>query len=271
MSRNTPQNKNKTNKNKRFQLPVPNLEDANEWGNFVEKVDPVFENWQMPDISSPTKIAEVFPVTVTELPERNTYKITWNFANLNDWRRTKPESWDEFQDYDEYVLRRLKYALAYNSDMYKELPIERPDELFRIRVVGELVAPRRNTTVRRESANLPRPNAPRPNAPRANAPRANAPGANTNGLPQFYLLNDIKNYYPVVWHKDPYNPKVLGIQLHKMKTQGMAKEAGQSYKNFESNLRSTIVRALQKSEGTGAWRVMPSLNKDYICMLHLQN
>ena len=90
-----------------------------------------------------------------------------------------------------------------------------------------------------------------------------------NTLPKFFLLNDIKEHFPVVWHKDPRNPKLLGIQLHKMKIQALAKEAQQPVKEYESRLVSRLMRALEASETTGAWKVLPSRSRDYVCMLQM--
>jgi len=223
------------------------------WGNIAEDPqDPIFEGWAVPDISNPEKIEKHFPVFVSH-DKDNEYRVTWHLANLKEWRNTRPETWDEFQDYEEYVEKRLTYALAVHSDNYKMLPTENPDELFRFEV-------KRWTKTSGPRAKSAKKSANKPNKTRK------SPNSN---IPKFFLLNDIKNYFPVVWHKDPRNPKLLGIQLHKLKVQNLAKEAGKPVKEFEAKLISDLLKALEASQQTGAWEVQAPRSRDYVCMLQL--
>ena len=236
------------------------------WGNIAEDpVDPIFENWKVPDISNPEKIEQHFPVIVSH-DNDNEYRITWHLANLREWKSTRPETWDEFQDYEDYVQARLKYALAVHSDNYKMIPIQNPDELFRIAVKRwtKTSNTRRKSNTNRTSK---KPNS--PNSPKR-SPAKNTTRTSKSKYPTFFLLNDIKQYFPVVWHKDPRNPKLLGMQLHKKKVQELAKEAGKPLHEFEAKLISDLLHALEASEQTGAWKVMPSRSRDYVCMLQLR-
>jgi hypothetical protein len=217
------------------------------WGNIAENAeDPVFENWTVPDISNPEKIEAQFPVYVAHVKD-NEYKVTWHLDNLKAWRNTRPETWDEFQDYEDYVEKRLKYALAMHPDQYTMRKTEHPDELFRF-----TIATRSNTKKRTRS------------------PKTQTRRNNANAVPKFFLLNDIKEHFPVVWHKDPRDPKLLGIQLHMKKVQALAQAAGVPQKEFQAGLETRLIKALQASEETGAWHVLASMHRDYVCMLRLR-
>ena len=238
---------------KRFHLPSLNVHNTTQWGNY-EHVDPIFENWSVPDISEPANIVQLFPVVLTEIA-KNTYSVTWHVANLSEWRNTRAESWHEFQDYEEYALRRLKYSLAVHSDYYEVVATERPDELIRF---VYLKNPQR-TPKRASPKHLTNKKA-SPN--KKNTTR-------NNSVPKFFLLNDIKNHFPVVWHKDPRNPKLLGIEIHKAKLNQMAKNSGKTYKEVEAALVPKLIRALENSEVSGSWKVMAPERKEFVCMLQL--
>lgn len=251
---------------KLFKSPQNRLSGRN-WGNVAnDPEDPIFEDWKVPDISTPEKIEKHFPVVVTH-DHDDVYKVTWHLQNLKEWRNTRPETWYEFQDYDEYVERRLKYALGSHPNNYRVLPVESPDELFRVEVLRWT---RRSTGTRK--ANSPKKPSPPPVVPMPPvgpmAPAGPMPPM-SNNLPKFFLLNDIKEHFPVVWHKNPQNPKLLGIQLHKMKVRGLARNAGIPEREFETQMTARLLRALEQSEGSGAWKVLPSPSRDYVCLLQL--
>jgi hypothetical protein len=228
------------------------------WGNIAQnEEDPIFEGYRVPDISNPEKIEAHFPVVVTHEKDE-VYKVTWHLQHLKDWRNTRPETWDEYQDYDDYCEARLKYALTVYAGNYKLLPIENPDELFRFEVKKWT----RTSMTRKNSPNKPK-------TPPMLAPMLAHKNTVKNNIPKFHLLNDIKNYFPVVWHKDPQNPKLLGIQLHKMKMRALARNAGQPEREFEAQMISRLIKALESSETTGAWKVLAPASRDYVCMLQL--
>jgi hypothetical protein len=230
------------------------------WGNIAEDPeDPIFENWKVPDISNPEKLEKHFPVFVTHVKDEE-YKVTWHLQHVEEWKRTRPETWDEFQDYEDYVEKRLKYALAVYSDNYKILPTKKPDELARF-IVKKWT--KRNSAKSAKSANTVK------NVKKATSPKNTTKKNSQTNVPKFFLLNDIKEYFPVVWHKDPRNPKMLGIQLHKMKVQAGAKEAGIPLKEYEAKLVKKLIHALEASETSGSWKVLESRSRDYVCMLHL--
>lgn len=240
-----------TRKNRQRSRHTPNVWAGNAWGNIPEPENPVFDNWTMPDISNVKDISEKFPVFLSPFHKSNGekgYKITWHLANLKEWRNTQPETWDEYQDYEAYVISRLRYTLAMHSDYYRDIPTEHPDELFRIITLA--LSPKQ--------------------APKAVTLKQNAKQNAINKVPKFFLLNDIKNHFPVVWHKDPHDPKLLGIQFHKVKLQELAKIANKPLKEFEATMVASLLQALKASEVTGAWEVMAPTNKYYVCMLHLK-
>lgn len=226
------------------------------WGNVAENSpSAVFEHWTSPDISNPSAIVEHFPVVLTKIRKdgKEGYRVTWHLANLKEWRNTRPETWDEFQDYEDYVTARLRYALALHGEDYKLIPTERADELFRFLVHKRSVKNTRKNTKNEKKA----------------SPRNTTRNAPASILPKLFLLNDIKNFFPVVWHKDPRNPKLLGIQFHRMKLQTEAKQASIPINVYEQAMTAKLIQTLKESEGTGAWQVLPSMSKEYVCMLRL--
>jgi hypothetical protein len=227
-------------------------------------------NWEAPEIHDVHDISEHFPVVLTPFHKADGskgYRITWHVKNLKEWRNRRAESWDEYLDYEDYVTERLRIALISDQEQFTVLPTEHADELFRIQV--HAVERKRKKTPTPPPRSPPRPVlAPAPAPVPAPAKQAPALMPNAN-IPKLFMLNDIKKYFPVVWHKDPRDPKLLGIQIHRKNLQNMAAESNMSAQEFEPVILGRMDKALRGSQDTGAWQVLPSVHRDYVCMLRL--
>ena len=250
--------------------------------NFQTIKNRTWGNWEAPEIHDVHDISEHFPVVLTPFHEEDGskgYRITWHVQNLKDWRNRRAESWDEYLDYEDYVTERLRIALISDSEQFTILPTEHADELFRIEVHAvnrkkKTPSPPRSPP-RSTSRSPPRshPRSTLRSPPRfvpTNTPKKKTPTLVSNAnIPKLFLLNDIKKYFPIVWHKNPHDPKLLGIQIHKANLQKMAAEANMTALEFEPIILARMEKALRDSQDTGAWQVLPSRHRDYVLVLRM--
>ena len=100
---------------------------------YVEPVEPVttliepdwetdvLSGWTVPDLTLRKGIWENFPVDVVPISSTDgtdRYSIRWNYSKIDQWRQTRPESWDEYQEYEAWCWFRLADALATYSHKY---------------------------------------------------------------------------------------------------------------------------------------------------------
>lgn len=80
------------------------------------------DGWIVPDLRLRKGIWENFPVDV--IPVRSVdgtdrYKICWNKARISEWRNTRAETLDEYQDYEDFCYIRLFHALNKYAGKYR--------------------------------------------------------------------------------------------------------------------------------------------------------
>jgi hypothetical protein len=105
----------------------------------------VLSGWVMPNINLRKAIWENFPVSL--LPIESTdgtdrYSVVWHRKNFEEWRNTKPETYDEHADYDIFCERRLALTLAAHSHKYAVEPARHRDEICVIAMVHSEAAER---------------------------------------------------------------------------------------------------------------------------------
>jgi len=88
---------------------------------FATLEEAILADYEVPDLRLRKGIWENFPVDVT--PIRSTdgtdrYRISWNAAKLEEWSNTKPLSFDEHDEYEEWCRVRLLYSLERHSHKY---------------------------------------------------------------------------------------------------------------------------------------------------------
>jgi hypothetical protein len=170
--------------------PAPKEEDV----VFVTDVDysdaDVMAGWVIPNINLRKAIWENFPVSlmpVASTDGTDRYSVVWHRKNFEEWRNTKPESWDEHQDYDIFCERRLMLALAAHSHKYAVEPARHRDEICVIAMVHSEAA----ESVRTERV------AERPAASESAA--SAAPAVPTGPR---VTLNNINTLFPVNYKRD---------------------------------------------------------------------
>lgn len=81
----------------------------------------VLAGWTVPDLSSRRALWENFPIDVVPIFCENgveRHAIRWNEEKLANWRNSRAESWDEYQEYEAWSWFRLADAFASYPDKY---------------------------------------------------------------------------------------------------------------------------------------------------------
>jgi hypothetical protein len=147
-------------------------------------VNSVFENFATPDLRLKKFIWEHFPVVLEEITTRNgseKHAVKWHRKNLEEWRSTRTNSWEEAMEYQLFSELRLLHSLRKHADLYKLHPPRNAGEIVIIEVLGGA-----------------------PAAKRAESPKgARAAAAAAAPVPALRKLNDITTFFPgvVVWKK----------------------------------------------------------------------
>ena len=135
-------------------------------------INDVFEGFKTPDLRLRKFIYETFPVVLEEIPSRNgkeRYAVKWHRKNLEEWRSSRTESFEEAMEYQLFSELRLIHSLRKHPHLYALHEPRSKDEIVVIEMLGA-------------------------------APRA--PAAARAG-PELRKLNDITTHFPgvVVWSK----------------------------------------------------------------------
>jgi hypothetical protein len=249
------------------------------------------EDWDLefPELRLRKDIWTEFPVTVTPLgagPDgAERHAITWHRKNFEEWRNTRTMDFDEAMDYFEITLYRLHKCLA-ASKFWTVEPARSAAEIAVIRMnfapregVAEPVAPSVETPAnagagKAESdseddedafltvfgkAKLP--------AAKAAAPKP-APAAPAKPALLFTRLNDIKEHFPVVWHKveDAHTrTAVYALEIFGKKLKEMSTAAGKPADAYRADVETRLMAALRTSP---AWRVLRSEGREF-CRLEM--
>jgi hypothetical protein len=255
--------------------------DAPEAPVAAPKADPapeMPEDWDLefPELRLRKDIWENFPVTVNPLgagddgAER--HAISWHRKNFEEWRNTRTQDFDEAMDYYDITLYRLEKCLA-NSKFWT---VEPPLADGQICVIRMNFVPRTDA----EPATALAAPAPAAAAPAAAAvvvaeddsvdewvvagpKKAAAPVAKPALL--FTRLNDIKEHFPVVWHKVEdarTRTAVYALELFGKKLVEMSRAAG---KDVRADVETRLMAALKASP---AWRVLRSEGREF-CRLEM--
>lgn len=180
------------------------------------------EGFHTPDLHLRKGIYDNFPVIVNEL-RSGVYEIKWNNKLLKEWRASKPESWDEYQEYEAWTEFRLLHSLRRHARIYELLPAEKEDQIVLFKMRGE--------------------------APMYRGPR-------------LLRLNDIKEHFPVVWHKVEGR---AGESSYAIELRGdFQRRVGAAE---VERATSALLDALRHSP---AWKVLPPVGKE-VCIIEMKH
>ena len=207
------------------------------------------EGYTPPNLTLRKGIWENFPVVLTDLGRENgveKYGVTWHNRNLQQWKKERAESWDEFLEYEAWAEARLRHSLLSYAHLYRMEPPRSADQLFVIAMLS-------NTNTRK--------------APRQNA-TATATATATTELPKLRFLNDIKTHFPVVW---PHTGKitkgdVIRLEFHRKNLKTEATQAGVPLETYTAQVQRRLIDALRASD---SWEVLPAWDATSICSLRM--
>jgi hypothetical protein len=244
--------------------PVPPaLEDES---NNKPKVLEYGWDFEFPELRLRKDIWEHFPVTVNPLGRGSDgaerHAIVWHRKNYEEWRNTRTVDYDEAMDYEEITLFRLfkcitvsKYWTVEDATADGQIAILRMNYVPKEEVAEE--EPVAVTVAEDDSVDawtvIPVVAKVAPSAPVK--PRA----------PLFTRLNDIKEHFPVVWHKveDVHTrTAVYALEIFGKKLIEMSRAAG---KDVRGDVEGRLMSALRASP---AWRVLKSEGREF-CRLEM--
>jgi len=173
----------------------------------------ILSGWSCPNLSLRKGLWENFPVDVVPLNSSGSvdrYVIRWNDAKLADWRNSRAESWDEYQEFDAWCRFRLIDALAEYSNKY---------------TVEQSLESRGDGSICVISMAHEAPRAPRPAGPRA---------------------LDVLAKYPVSWDRDN---KIHRIKLHRVKAAQLGAKENEVAFDLMGELANCVDCAVTRQAG----------------------
>jgi hypothetical protein len=174
--------------------------------------DDVLVDWTVPDLTLRRGIWENFPVCllpITDGDGTERYAIVWHRKNLQDWRRDRANSADEFDYYDIFCEERLMYALRQFKHKYTVEPARNNTQICVIAMVFH-------------------------SAP-VSAPE----------MPVFKRLPEIQTYFPIVWQMEG---KTAHIEFHRGKLAAAAAAAGSTnLAEFAEATTASLLEAVSTS------------------------
>jgi hypothetical protein len=179
--------------------------------------DDILENWSAPDLTLRKGIWENFPVTLIAIPSRDgteRYSVMWHRKNLTEWRSEKPDSLEEYMNYQTWCEVRLMAALKQYSHKYTVESARNSNEICVIAMVYSAAAA--------------------PVVPTIAAPVA----------PRRRAL-DILRSFPISWDRDGPNHY---IKIHNKNIQTLAASKGKSVKEMTAIVHADLLDALAEAD-----------------------
>ena len=204
------------------------------------------EEWTMPVLNLRKDIWENFPVNVKPLgtgrdgAER--HAVEWHRKNLREWREKSfeeggPENYDVWMDYQTVQERRLMVALGCSSRWIIE-SATCDDQICILRMIFSESA--------EASVVAPPPVA----------------RTYTHRVARLNCLNDIKEFYPVVWKKIE-GTNTVALELYGKKIREISDSMGCDQ---TETIREGLLDALRTSD---AWRVLRGVGGREVCRLEM--
>lgn len=233
------------------------------------------EDWDLefPSLRLRKDIWENFPVTVAPLgagPDgAERHAIAWHRKNFEEWRNERTEDGYEALNYRDITEYRLFKCL--NASKYWAVEDPLTDDM--ICVIRMNFVPRDDATIVPAVVET---------SPSAGAGTEEDDGWTTVGatkalvaaaaptrppprsdVPLLTRLNDIKEYFPVVWHKDESYTRtaVYAVEIFGKKITEMARTTKRSSDDVRADVERRLTAALRASH---AWRVLPAVGKEFV-------
>jgi len=216
--------------------------------HIYEKNEDMLNGWNVPDLSLRKGIWENFPVDVVPIDSRDgieRHAVVWNHKKLQEWRKERTYSEGEALEYERYAEYRLLHALRLHAHKYK---LEEPERKNQIVIISM----------------VPGPRAPAAAGAAAGA-GAGAGAGKANAGPKLVKLNDIKEYFPVVWKAVQGRPgkSTYALELFGKKIKEMSMAIGHDVTN---EVKGRLMAALRAST---SWNVLPSVDRE-LCRLEMR-
>ena len=114
----------------------------------LEPIVDALWNYDVPNLSQIHRIWNNFPVAAKQIPNTNEFAVQWHKVKMAEWRDTRCDSHDEYEEYEDWCETRLFYALQQYSSLYEVLPPRNCYEVCVLRVLDATA----NTAVDRMAA-----------------------------------------------------------------------------------------------------------------------
>lgn len=225
----------------------------------------MLENWSVPDLTLRKGIWENFPVSLVKIDDgdgTDRYAVVWHRKNLEEWAKTRAESYDEYQEYDAWCEWRLRYALEAHSRKYI---VEEPRDDDMILVIAMVHAPKDADAPVEKSTSSVVTTASDPAPVTAPVSVPSEVPSKFRDVPKLTRLNDIKNNFPVVWHETPCKSggKVYAVELFGKKIKELSAAAGY---DVTEEISSRLMAALKASP---SWKVLCAESPREFCRIKL--
>ena len=235
---------------------IPELDDP-----YYTMEEEMLENWSVPDLTLRKGIWENFPVSLVKIDDNDgtdRYAVVWHRKNLEEWARTRAESFDEYMEYDAWSEWRLRYALDAHSRKYI---VEEPRDDDMILVIAMVHTPKDADSAEKSASVVTTASDPTPVVAEV---VAEAP-SKFRDVPKLTRLNDIKNNFPVVWHETPCKTggKVYAIELFGKKIKELSITAGY---DVTEEISGRLMAALK---GSPSWKVLCAESPREFCRIKL--
>lgn len=231
-------------------------------------------DFEYPELRLRKDIWENFPVTVTPLGRGDDgaerHAITWHRTKLAEWRETKPSCFADWMDYEMdtehclfQCLESSKYWTVEEASADGQICVIRMNFVPREEVVAATAAADTGSDDEDAFIAVFAKAKPVPKAAAAAAPRPTVPAA-----PLFTRLNDIKEHFPVVWHKVEEartRTAVYALEIFGKKIGEIARTTGKTQDAVRADVEARLNTALRASP---AWRVLRSEGREF-CRLEM--
>jgi hypothetical protein len=209
------------------------MNDPNQrWGDILVERQPTSVDSPLPDLKLRKDIWTHFPVNVYPLGTASDgaerHSIVWRRKELVAWREANPGEYDVWMKREFQLETRLINALKASSKWIVENP-EQADQLCIIRM---------NYKGRQEIKNAE---------------------FTVSRIPNLTRLNDIKAYYPVVWH--PESPRIYSIELYEKQIKSVASLLRCDPADLSDRVGAQLMKALRAST---AWRVLAPVGTEFV-------